>query len=262
MDNQDAQRFGEILLTTLSARAGEKVQLTNAMKSWWWKALLPYQLKHIEQAFVIHSRRSHHKPAPSDIIDIINQQDGRPSADEAWPQALKAADESLSFVWTEEMAKAWYQCQPVFEQGDEIGARMAFRQTYQRLIDDARLRMKPVKWSVMLGHDPELRVQAVTQAEAKGYISHEQAQHQLPSPTERTEATDIVSGLLGYSGKKPKTENNFAKRFRESLESAQKMSAEKIEDKRQQEIKRKEQLEQRRQELIAQSESKQKEARA
>lgn len=199
--NIDGQNFGRVLLFNLTGHAGEKVSLSNDAKRWWWNALEPYQLSHIEQAFVIHSRRSTHKLRPADIIQIINQQDGRPSSDEAWPIALQASDEAATAVWTYEIEQAWFHCLPVFEQGDEVGARMTFRQYYDRLVSDARTNGMPVKWNVSLGHDPDLRKNALIQAEKKGLIGHKRVENLLPSP-EPTGDGQHVAALVGYD-KKP-----------------------------------------------------------
>lgn len=202
MDKQiDGQNFGKLLQFNLGGHAGEKVTLTNDAKRWWWNALEPYQLRHIEQAFVIHSRKSPHKPRPADIIEIINQQDGRPSSDEAWPIALQAADEAATAVWTAEIEQAWFHCYPVFEQGDEVGARMTFRQHYDRLVNEARANGIPVKWNVSLGHDPDLRKNALIEAEQQGLIGHERVENLLPAP-EPTGDGQHVAALVGYD-KKP-----------------------------------------------------------
>lgn len=167
----------------------------------WLSVLAPYSLQQVKQALRYHVSKSKFAPKPADIIEIINQQDGRPSSDEAWPIALQAADEAATAVWTAEIEQAWFHCYPVFEQGDEVGARMTFRQHYDRLVNDARASSIPVRWSVSLGHDPDLRRNALEHAEKQGLISHERAENLLPAP-EPTGDGQHVAALVGCS-KKP-----------------------------------------------------------
>jgi len=201
MDKQHGQEFKKLLEATLSGRAGEKVILPPDVMAWWWEALKPYSFQNVSAAMTVHSRRSKFKPSPAELIEIINQQDGRPSADEAWPIALQASDEMATAVWTEEIEQAWHHCYPVFESGDEIGARMAFRQHYQKLIDHARMHGLPVKWNVSLGHDPNQRITALEVAEQKGFLSHDRVEALLPAPELQGDGQHIAA-LVGYDGKK------------------------------------------------------------
>ena len=41
-------------------------------------------------------------------------------------------------VLTDEMRIGWATCQPILDQGNEIGARLAFRETYAREVGMAR----------------------------------------------------------------------------------------------------------------------------
>ena len=72
--------------------------------------------------------------------------DGRPGADEAWAIALEALDEACSVVWCGEIQQAFAIARPVLVAGDKIGARMAFRNAYDRLVRDARVQRKPERW--------------------------------------------------------------------------------------------------------------------
>lgn len=88
----------------------------------------------------------------------------RPSADEAWAIAIKAKDESETVVWTEDMAQAWGLCKPVLDAGDEVGARMAFRASYERISGLGG----PIRWTVSHGWDAEKRVIALEKAKSAG----------------------------------------------------------------------------------------------
>ena len=58
----------------------------------------------------------------------------------------------------------------MFAVGDEIGARMAFREVYSRLVEDARRQRMPSSWSTSLGFDLEQRRQAIEDAVAAGRL--------------------------------------------------------------------------------------------
>lgn len=98
------------------------------------------------------------------LLDQLDALNGRIGADEAFALVLKAADEAQTVVWTDEIAQAWTVCAPMLKGRDQVGARMAFRQAYDRIVQDARAAMKRPAPVVSIGSDPQLRVVAVTQA--------------------------------------------------------------------------------------------------
>tara|TARA_R110000787_G_scaffold194120_1_gene305697 strand:+ start:15535 stop:16326 length:792 start_codon:yes stop_codon:yes gene_type:complete len=241
---QDLKEFDIALCEALAIF--DKNPPERSVVEFWMNILSPYSIEQVKRAFKVHVAKSHFAPKPADIIEIINQQDGRPSADEAWPIALQASDEMATAVWTEEIEQAWHHCYPVFESGDEIGARMAFRQHYQRQIEHARITGKPVKWTVSLGHDPEQRVTALETAQQKGLISHDRVAGLLPSPEPTGDGQHIAS-LVGYDGtfEAPITSESKAgfKKLREALASqAVEPKINKVEQQKMDEQKRREEL--------------------
>lgn len=98
------------------------------------------------------------------ILQRVQSTDGRLERDEAWSIALTSADERETVVLTDEIAEAMSVARPVLDAGDKVGARMAFLAAYDRLVADARRAAVPARWSVSLGHDPELRARAIEQA--------------------------------------------------------------------------------------------------
>ena len=98
------------------------------------------------------------------VLERVEEEDGRPGADEAWSIALASADESETVVWTDEMAQAFGVAQPVLEARDKVGARMAFRDAYERIVRDARAAGAPCRWVVSIGHDAERRAVALQAA--------------------------------------------------------------------------------------------------
>lgn len=107
------------------------------------------------------------------ILQRIQAADGRPGKDEAWSIALEASDESATVVMTAEILQAMTAAQPVLDQGDKIGARMAFMSAYERLVTIARAAAAPATWSVSLGFDPARRVTAIESAVRMQLISQQ-----------------------------------------------------------------------------------------
>jgi hypothetical protein len=91
---------------------------------------------------------------------------GHPTSDEAWALALKAMDENQTVVWTNEIMYAWDRCRAVYEDGDKVGARMAFKAVYEGL----DLSDRP-EWIVSEGFDKEKRVVEMQAAQTAGLLS-------------------------------------------------------------------------------------------
>jgi hypothetical protein len=153
---------------------GLKGQVLNGGgKALWFRALQAYSLDAIRAALDAYLRDPSTKgflPMPSDIIGRLDRADGRPGAEEAWAMAVGCQDEAVTVVWTEETSRAMGLCRPILLAGDEVGARMAFREAYERLVAEARSARRPVAWSVSLGMDPEGRRVAIEAAQAAGLL--------------------------------------------------------------------------------------------
>lgn len=135
-----------------------------------------WSIDEVRDAFDAHlsdPQRGRFPPTPADIVAQLKgaaENDGRPGAEEAWTIALQAMDEAASACWTAEIAQALPAARVVLANGDEVGARMAFREVYTRLVDDARARRRPVEWSLTFGHDPQRRAIAARQAVELGRL--------------------------------------------------------------------------------------------
>lgn len=114
----------------------------------------------------------------ADVLLRITEQDGRPSADEAW--ALCPMSEDATAVITDEISAALAVAQPLIDAGDKIAARMAFKSAYERQVDEARQQNRPVKWWASLGHDKAGREPVIRQAVQQGRLSRDQALKHLP----------------------------------------------------------------------------------
>lgn len=129
------------------------------------------------------------------IADVISRiDDGRPGVEEAW--AMIPRDEATSIVWTEEMAQAYGKAAPLLDEGDKIGARMAFKEAYAKLVAEARDRKQPPKWTPSLGDDVNGRQLALIDAVRAGRMKLDHATTLLAGQP------DLQQGLLLQVGPK------------------------------------------------------------
>lgn len=151
-----------------------------------FRVLKAYPLEAVKLAFQAHMadpQRGRFAPLPADVVAQIEgmvEQDGRPGAEEAWALVLRGQDEAETIVWTGEMAQAWDVARIVMP--DEVGARMAFKEAYSRLIGEARRARMPASWSVSLGHDPQRRHAAIGAAVIAGRLPASEMPPALPAP--------------------------------------------------------------------------------
>lgn len=157
-------------------------------KAMYFRALSAYSIAQVRAALDAHVKdpvRGKFPPLPADVIAQIESrtaQDGHPGPEEAWAIARRADDENVTLVWTEEIAECWGICLPVLRGGDEVGARMAFKEAYVARIAKARQASKPVVWHATLGHDAAQRDAALEQAYAAGLLPQPERLKELPGP--------------------------------------------------------------------------------
>jgi hypothetical protein len=130
------------------------------------------------------------------IQDITSRfDDGRPGPEEAW--AMVSAMDSFSneaVVWTDgEMNCAWGVARGLIDMGEIVQARMAFLESYKRLVAEARGAGRPPCWilcpgshSSMAAALPEAvrkgRLTREYAAKMLGYLAPEELQALLPAP--------------------------------------------------------------------------------
>jgi hypothetical protein len=165
-----------------------------------FRALVEHSIETVTAAFDAHCKdpqRGKFPPVPADILAQIEGaavQDGRPGPEEAWSMCQAAADEARTVVWTTEMAQAWGIAWPLLHQhGDEVGARMAFKEVYLRLLAEARAKRAPVTWSPTLGTDPTMRAEALRVAVDAGRLPLTA----LPAPTNPVGLIEMVQTARG-----------------------------------------------------------------
>jgi hypothetical protein len=176
MKQNDFDQFGQMLDAVCSLLSRGAYQPSAANTAMWFRALARFDLADVRAAFDAHvadAQRGRFVPVPADLIAQLQgaaADDGRPGAEEAWALALTGADERTTVVWPQEVAQAWAICRPVWAIGDEVGARMAFREAYTRLVGEARAAGTPAQWQASLGHDPAQRAEALEHAAARGLL--------------------------------------------------------------------------------------------
>lgn len=176
MRKDDFEDFCQMLDDAYALLAGNNMPSSTA-KAMFFRALSSFPIEAVRAGFDAHVKdpaRGRFAPKPADIVAQIEglvADDGRPGAEEAWAMACRASDESETVVWSEEMAQAFTVCQPLLQMGDQIGARMTFKESYLRQVEDARRVRRPVSWSASLGHDQSKRSAALMDAETRGFLS-------------------------------------------------------------------------------------------
>lgn len=183
MRTEDKPKFVALLADVL---AGYGKPLPEAAEiNIWFSQLQPFPAPAIKRAFEAYRmERPDFAPAPNGIVARARLMDGRPDENEAWAVALTSQDEAETVVWTDEMAAAFNLARPLLETGDEIGARMAFKDAYKRLVGEARAANKPANWNVSAGWDAQRRQIAVQKATVAGLLAGPQPHLALPNETD------------------------------------------------------------------------------
>ena len=104
------------------------------------------------------------------ILDQLDAAQGRLSGNEAWALALLAREERDTVVWTDEVAQAWAVAAPMASGRDLVGARMAFKDAYERITQHARDTQKRPEPQIAVGWDNAQRIAVVTEAHNDGRI--------------------------------------------------------------------------------------------
>lgn len=198
MNEQDRIPFAKVLAATLDAY-GRRPPMSDTIELW-FQIMRPFTLEQFRiacQQAVIQSPSN--PPTPGSIVQALKPKDtSRPGAEEAWAIAVRACDETETVMMTDEIAQAWGVAQPIFNLGDEVGARMAFKEAYGRILGSAEA---PAKWFPSIGSDPYKRDTALAEAKRTGL---------LPAPTATALAITDQSGTA-----KPNPEG--LKRLKEEL---------------------------------------------
>ncbi|WP_454751673.1 hypothetical protein [Cupriavidus necator] len=172
---------------------------------------------------------------PAHVFERIS--DDRPGADEAWAIGLRGLDESETIVTTPEILAAMSAARPVLDMGDEVGARMAFKDAYNRLVAEARAASKPIEWLPTLGWDLGKRATALREAVKAGLLPAPKAKAMLlPAPPKKSETDPeglaklkaAVANLIPASEKLRRAREEAAAAERAKLEEAKRETQAKV----------------------------------
>ena len=166
LNSKDIDWFSCELAATIEATGGEAKPQVVAMMVADFRTYTKHELRE-----ALHRlRQSGEKLTPKTLLDQLDALHGRLGADEAFALVLQAQDEAQTVVWTDEVVQAWTAIAPMMRGRDQVGARMAFKQAYERIVQDARVMRKKPEPVVSIGADPELRYVAVTRAYEQGAL--------------------------------------------------------------------------------------------
>lgn len=124
--------------------------------------------------------------------------DGRRGPEEAWarmPKGERMEDDSV--VWCEEERLAYFACRDLLIGGDQVGARMAFKERYERELAEARFQGRPVRWSLSAGFDIEHRLTTLASAVQETRMTVKSAMKYVPGDRQSDFARMLPAGLIG-----------------------------------------------------------------
>lgn len=175
MDNKDIESFTNMWTAALETY-GKSPSDTQTLMA--FAALKKYRFDEIRGALSAHISNSdagRFMPKPADIIGNIEKlnPDGWLSSDEAWAIALDMMDEANTVVVTDQIMYAMPTATQIYNSGDPIGARMAFKSAYDRLLDEARAKGETPHWKPTLGHDPTRRKGAILAGIEQGLLGRD-----------------------------------------------------------------------------------------
>ncbi len=189
--DHEQDRLVELLVATAEV-IGDQMRPTAA--AFMVTDLAGYPLPSLEKALAACRRELKGRLSLAAILERID--DGHPAPNEAWANAIRAADESATVVWTEQTRDSWAVALPLIEAGDKIAARQAFLEVYTRLIKDARAAGQMAVHHASIGFDASGRDAVLQQAIAAGRIAHEQVAEHLALPA-ATPAFNPLALLTG-----------------------------------------------------------------
>lgn len=190
------------MLSEFYAVMGNAPEVTGALNAMAVELLSEASVQQIAGALKRCERECEFPVRLPHIFKRIDQpSDGRPGVEEAWARMPKGEHvEDYSVVWCEEERAAYEACRSLLLDGNEIAARMAFKEVYERQLNEARSQRRPVRWSVSAGFDVEHRMTTLSTAVREKRLSLEGAMNFVPGERQpefvRMLPAGISKGLL------------------------------------------------------------------
>ncbi len=201
------------MLTATAEVMGEKISSNAA--TYMVLDLANYALPTLARALTACRREVKGRLSLAAIIERID--DGHPAPNEAWALAIRATDEAVTVVWTEQTRDAWCAALPLVEAGDSIAGRQAFLEVYVRLVKEARAESRCAIYHPSLGFDAAGRDAALRLAVAAGRLDHHQVAEHLAIGTEAP-AFNPVALLAGKVEASPQADARTRARLAELAE--------------------------------------------
>lgn len=182
MNDSDKKAFVEILSPVFSTY--NKTPDVQTLKLW-FGLMQKYTVETFKKGIYAHltdSEAGRFMPTPAHIIAQIEKtsnKNNHVSADEAWSIALQSLDEKNTVVWNDAISQAFLIAKDVMP--DRVGARMAFKSAYERIITGLESPDK-LKWYPSIGTCKESREGALKRAADLGRLKHDHAASLLPPP--------------------------------------------------------------------------------
>lgn len=141
----------------------------------WWKAVQDFPEGAVTAAAEQHIRTNHFAPQLADITKLCAAQvDGQwLGADEAW--ALVPKSEYDSAMLTNEIAQAVAAAAPLLAVGDRVAGRMAFKDCYNRLVEQAKIAGRAPAYFPSFGADKLGHADLLSTAVLRGQIPLDRA---------------------------------------------------------------------------------------
>lgn len=174
-------------------------EVSVALKRAYWDDLHGVDDDALQAAVSAHRKdpdRGRFFPKPADLFSKLPRSLAAQHlpADAAWAVVLRSFDERETVVWTAEIERARAAALEVWSIGDKIGARMAFKATYEQILASSP---PPPRWHVSVGHDAARAADAVREAVRAGLLPSAQAQRYLPRDAMAPEGRAIAGLLTG-----------------------------------------------------------------
>ncbi|MBZ5486932.1 hypothetical protein HW452_05270 [Halomonas aquamarina] len=179
LTKQDAEALLETVYATAELLGTEIRPATANMMI---RDLRPYDRAEIEQSLTRCRAELSGRLTLAAVLERIPSAQQYLLPNEAWSVALQSLDEMDTIIWTQETAAAMGVARPIMEQGDKVGARMAFIAAYEREVGQAKAEGRAPEYTVSLGESKERRQEAISQGIKKGLLAAPKVKHLLPAP--------------------------------------------------------------------------------
>lgn len=200
MKDSEKTEFSQVVRAMFD-NYGRQAPLPETLRLW-WEMLADCSIERFRVACQVHiASELRFPPTIAQLLALIHPARRSVGPEEAWAIAVKACDESETVLMNDEIAYAWGAAKTLFDLGDEVAARMAFKEVYERRVKEAQ---DAPKWWPSIGTDPHKRDAALSEAKRTGL---------LPAP-------DVVA-LLPPASREGSSSPEGLKKLKEAMKDLQ-----------------------------------------